>query len=149
MPDEITLGPLTFQLERTGDGSRVTGMAIVNGEETVGWIESFTAEDWSVFEAAAMGATVVQAPTPTPKDPGDSPGDARAAAALGRMTQTMQMLGALSFQSFVLAMSIGRGLHDPRMHDTIRKDARDLEEQARELRKFITRLLYVRAAEER
>jgi hypothetical protein len=153
MVDEITLGPLTFQLERTGDGQRVTGMAIVNGEETVGWIESITAETWEEFHAAAaMGATVVQAMTPVPMrghgGAWESP-EAREATAYARHEQTMQMLGALQFQFTVLTMSLGAVLGRPEAHDVIRKDVADLEAQAQETGKFIRRLLYVRAQENR
>lgn len=144
MSDEIRLGPLTFSYERPG---LTVSQGYDGNEEAIGYCEIVTPETWEEFHAAAaMGATVVQAMTPEEKA---GPGElARIDAAMARMTQTMQMLGALSFQSYVLAMSIGRGLGNPGMHDVIRKDAADLENQAKELRKFITRLLYVRAGEE-
>lgn len=149
MVDEITLGPLTFQLERR-DG-RAAGMSIVNGEETVGWIENITAEEWEDFHAAAaMGATVVQAMTPVPmRGHGgvwDSP-EAKEATALARHEQTMKMLGAMQFQISVLTISLGALLGRPEAHDVIRKDVVDLEHQAEELGKFLRRLLYTRARE--
>jgi hypothetical protein len=151
MVDEITLGPFTFQLERTGDGQRVTGMAIAKGEETVGWIESITAEEWENFHlAAATGATVVQAMTPVPmRGTGGQweSEEARADVAQARHEQTMQMLGALQFQITVLTMSLGALLGRPEAHDVIRKDVADLVNQATETAKFLRRLLYVRNAE--
>lgn len=148
MVDEITLGPLTFQLERTGDGQRVTGMAIVNGEETVGWIESITAETWEEFHAAAaMGATVIVAMDPEAKDLTLHPREAQAKAAYARHEQTMQMLGALHFQITMLTMSLGAMLGKPEQHDVLRKDVADMEAQAKETARFLRRLLYVRARE--
>lgn len=149
MVDEITLGPLTFQLERR-DG-RAVGMSVVKGEETIGYCEYLTAEEWEDFHAAAgMGATVVQSMTPEPMrghgGAWESP-EAREATALVRAEQTMTMLGALNFQITVLVMSLGAMLGRPDGHDVIRKDLADLEAQAAETAKFIRRLLYVRKSE--
>lgn len=148
MVDEITLGPLTFQLERTHGAKRAAGISVVNGEETIGYCEPVSAEEWEEFHAAAaMGATVVQALRPAPKDSGLGPVEAREKAALARHEQTLQMLGALQFQMTVLTMSLGALLGRPDHHDVIRKDVADLEAQATELGRFMRRLLYLRASE--
>lgn len=84
---------------------------------------------------------------PAPKPAGDSPGDARAAAAYARMQQVMEMIAQVDFQLHWLAMSLGANLSDEQRRELIRRDAQDVETAARELRKFVVRLLAVRTGE--